>query len=136
MSEGFNRVTLLGNLGADPELKVTPNGGSVLKLRMATTERYVDKNKERQERTEWHQIAIWGKRADALAKFLHKGDSLLVEGSLRTDSYEKDGVKKYSTEIVASNIVLCGGKGKGAPAAADGPVQDEPQETKDAEIPW
>lgn len=114
MSEGLNKVMLLGNLGADPELKMTNSGQAVLKLRLATSETYLDKNKVRQERTEWHSITIWGKRAEALGKFLSKGDRLFVEGQIRTSSYDdKEGVKRYRTEITASNILL-NGKGGGA----------------------
>ena len=115
MAEGLNKVMLLGNLGADPELKMTQSGQSVLKLRLATTETYLDKNQTRQERTEWHSVTMWGKRGEALAKFLTKGERIFVEGSLRTSSYEKNGEKRYSTEINASNVILAGrGKGQGA----------------------
>jgi single-strand DNA-binding protein len=103
----MNRVMLLGNLGADPDLKAT-NGGSVLKLRVATTESYLDKNNTRQERTEWHSVVMFGKRAEALARILAKGERVFVEGGLRTSSYEKDGEKRYRTEIVASNVILNG----------------------------
>lgn len=114
MAEGLNRVMLLGNLGADPELRVTSGGQSVLKLRLATSETYLDKNRVRQERTEWHSVVVWGKRAEALGKFLTKGSRLFVEGGLRTSSYDdKEGNKKYRTEIVASNIILSGGGGGG-----------------------
>ncbi len=122
MSDGINRVTLLGNLGADPELRQT-QGGAVLNLRLATTETWLDKNKEKQERTDWHSVTLWGKRGEALAGILRKGSQLLVEGRLSTSSYEKDGQKRYKTEVVASNVVLCGGKprtGDGAPAASGG----------------
>ncbi len=115
MAEGLNKVMLLGNLGADPELKMTQGGQSVLKLRLATTETYLDKNQTRQERTEWHSVTLWGKRGEALSKFLTKGERIFVEGSLRTSSYEKNGEKRYSTEINATNIILAGrGKGQGA----------------------
>lgn len=115
MAEGLNKVMLLGNLGADPELKMTQSGQAVLKLRLATTETYLDKNQTRQERTEWHSVTMWGKRGEALSKFLTKGERIFVEGSLRTSSYEKNGEKRYSTEINASNIILAGrGKGQGA----------------------
>lgn len=115
MAEGLNKVMLLGNLGADPELKMTQGGQSVLKLRLATTETYLDKNQTRQEKTEWHSVTMWGKRGEALAKFLTKGERIFVEGSLRTSSYEKNGEKRYSTEINATNIILAGrGKGAGA----------------------
>ena len=114
MAEGLNKVLLLGNLGADPELKVTQGGQAVLKLRLATTESYLDRNNTRQERTEWHRVTLWGKRAEALAKFLTKGERIFVEGRISTSSYEKDGEKRYSTEIVANNIILAGrGKGGG-----------------------
>ena len=111
MAEGLNRVMLLGNLGADPELRVTPGGQAILKLRLATTETYLDKSNTRQERTEWHSITMWGKRGEALAKFLKKGDRIFIEGGLRTSSYEKNGEKRYRTEIVASNLILSGGGG-------------------------
>jgi single-strand DNA-binding protein len=118
MAEGLNKVMLLWNLGADPELKMTQGGQAVLKLRLATTETYLDKNQTRQEKTEWHSVTLWGKRGEALAKFLTKGERIFVEGSLRTSSYEKNGEKRYSTEINATNIILAG-RGKGAGAGDD-----------------
>lgn len=124
MSEGLNKVLLLGNIGADPELRVTPGGQAVLKIRIATNESYPDRNNVRQERTEWHRVTVWGKRAEALGKFLAKGSMILVEGRLQTSQYEKNGEKRYSTEIVATNIVLAGGKKGGAPAAEQ-PFVDE-----------
>jgi single-strand DNA-binding protein len=117
MAEGLNKVLLLGNLGADPELRVTPGGQAVLKLRLATTESYLDRNNARQERTEWHSVTVWGKRGEALAKILSKGSSIFVEGGIRTSSYEKDGQKIYRTEIVANNIILAGGR-RGGEAGA------------------
>ncbi len=119
MAEGLNKVLLLGNLGADPELKMTQGGQAVLKLRLATTETYLDRNQTRQERTEWHSVTMWGKRGEALAKFLTKGERIFVEGSLRTSSYEKDGEKRYRTEINATNIILAG-RGRGAGDEAGG----------------
>jgi single-strand DNA-binding protein len=120
MADGLNRVMLLGNLGADPELRMTNGGQAVLKLRLATSETYLDRNKVRQERTEWHSVVVWGKRAEALAKFLAKGSRIFVEGGLRTSSYDdKDGNKRYKTEIVAQNIILSGG-GRGGPRGAEG----------------
>jgi single-strand DNA-binding protein len=118
MADGLNRVMLLGNLGADPELRMTSGGQSVLKMRLATSESYLDRNKVRQERTEWHNVVVWGRRAEALGKFLTKGSRLFVEGGLRTSSYDdKDGNKRYKTEIVANNIILAGsGGGRGAGA--------------------
>ncbi|MFN7702744.1 MAG: single-stranded DNA-binding protein [Deltaproteobacteria bacterium] len=111
---GLNKVMLIGNLGADPELKYTQGGQSVLKIRLATTETYLNKAGERQERTEWHTVVLWGKRAEALHKFLHKGKTIYVEGRIQTRSYEdKDGVKKYATDINANDIILLGGRGEG-----------------------
>jgi single-strand DNA-binding protein len=109
MSEGLNKVMLLGNLGADPELRMTNGGQPVLKLRLATSETFLDRDKQKQERTEWHNVVIWGKRGEALSRILTKGSRLFVEGGLRTTSYEKDGVKLYRTEIIASNVLLQGG---------------------------
>jgi len=114
MADGLNKCMLLGNLGADPELKVTPGGQAVLKLRLATTESYLDKSQTRQERSEWHRITIWGKRGEGLAKILSKGDRIFVEGRIQTSTYEKDGEKRYSTEIVANNVILCGGRKRDA----------------------
>jgi single-strand DNA-binding protein len=109
MADGLNRVMLLGNLGADPELRVTHGGSAVLKLRLATTESYLDKANVRQEKVEWHSVTMWGKRGEGLSKILKKGDRIFVEGGLRTNSYEKDGEKRYSTEINATNVILAGG---------------------------
>jgi single-strand DNA-binding protein len=112
MAEGLNRVMLLGNLGADPELRYTQGGQAVLNMRLATTESYLDRNKVRQERTDWHNIVLWGKRGEALAKFLTKGSTIFVEGGLRTSSYDdKEGNKRYKTEIHATNIILAGSRG-------------------------
>lgn len=123
MAEGLNRVMLLGNLGADPELRVTQGGQAILKLRLATTESYLDRNSARQERTEWHSVTLWGKRGEALAKILNKGDRIFVEGRIETSSYEKDGEKRYRTEVVATNVIL---NGRG---------QERPRETDDAPPP-
>jgi single-strand DNA-binding protein len=102
---GINRLTLLGNLGADPELRNT-QGGAVLNLRLATTETWLNKEKEQQSRTDWHNVVVWGKRAEALSKFLRKGALVYVEGPVRTSSYDdKDGVKRYRTEVHAMNLV-------------------------------
>lgn len=110
MSEGLNRVMLLGNLGADPELRFTQGGQSVLNIRLATTERYKGADGQWQERTDWHSVVVWGKRAEALGKILTKGSTIFVEGSLRTTSYEKGGEKRWKTEVVAQNVILAGGR--------------------------
>src|SRR5258706_1282964 len=108
MSSGLNKVMLLGHLGADPELKITAGGHAVLKMRLATAETYLDRSGAWQERTEWHTVTVWGKRAEALAKILAKGACVFLEGSLRTSSYERNGEKRYQTEIVALNVILTG----------------------------
>ena len=111
MGQGINKCTFLGNLGADPELRMTGTGQAILKLRLACTESYMDKqSNERKERTEWVSCTLWGKRGEALAKFLKKGSQVYVEGSLRTTSYEKNGEKRYSTDINVTEIIVCGGR--------------------------
>jgi single-strand DNA-binding protein len=126
MADGLNRVMLLGNLGADPELRSTSGGQAVLKFRLATSESYLDRNRTRQERTEWHNIVVWGKRAEALAKILNKGSRLFVEGSLRNSSYEdREGNKRYKTEINALNIILCGGRGGTSAREGGGEFEDD-----------
>jgi single-strand DNA-binding protein len=127
MAEGLNRVTLLGNLGADPELRYTQGGQAVLNIRLATTESYLDKDRVRKERTDWHAVVLWGKRGEALGKFLTKGSQILVEGRLSTSSYDdRDGNKRYKTEVVANNVVLVGGRsrGGGAEESFGGPPAD------------
>ena len=131
MAEGLNRVLLLGNLGADPELRMTGGGQAVLKMRLATSESYLDRNRVRQERTEWHNVVVWGRRAEALGKFLTKGSRLFIEGGLRTSSYEdRDGNRRYRTEIVANNVILAGGSGRGGQRGDDyGAPPDDARET-------
>ena len=121
MAEGLNRATLIGNLGADPELKYTQNGQAVLRLRLATTESYVNRAGERQQRTDWHTIIVWGKRGEALNNILSKGRGICVEGRIQYRQWEdKEGNKRTSTEIVATNIVLLGGgRGRDSGAAGD-----------------
>lgn len=132
MASGLNKVMLLGNLGADPELKVTSGGQAVLKMRLAVSESYLDKSGTKQERTEWVSISLWGKRGEALSKFLTKGERIFVEGSLRTSSYEKDGEKRYRTEVNATNAILCGRKRDGAADPAD---DSPPRETRSRAAP-
>lgn len=118
VSEGLNRVTLMGNLGQDPELRYTQSGSAVLNMRIATTETYFDSDRNKKERTDWHNVVVWGKRAEALGKILTKGSGILVEGSIRNSSFEgRDGQKRYKTEISARNIVLVGGGRRGGASA-------------------
>lgn len=101
----MNRVTLFGTLGRDPELKQA-GSVSVLRLNLATSERRKDKNGDWSDHTEWHSVVVWGKRAEALAKLLSKGSQCLVDGQLRTTSWEKDGQKRYKTEVSATDVEL------------------------------
>lgn len=108
MAEGMNKVYLIGNLGADAELKRYPTGDK-LTMRLATTEKWKDKQTgDKKEKTEWHRCVLWGPRAEKLGAHLTKGTTLFVEGRIETHSYEKDGQTKYSTEIRAIDIKFIG----------------------------
>src|SRR5437763_15669989 len=114
-----NKVILVGNLGRDAELRYTPGGAAVATLNMATTEVWNDKAGQKQEKTEWHRIVLWGKSAEALSEYLTKGKQIYVEGRLQTRKWQdKEGHDKYSTEIRSDKIVLLGGGGGGAGARA------------------
>ncbi len=115
-----NKVILVGNLGADPELKYTPSSRAVANLRIATTEVYKDKGGQRQEKTEWHRVTVWGDQAENCAKYLAKGRSVYVEGKLQTRSWDKEGQKHYSTDVVADRVVFLGGGGGGGGGAGAG----------------
>ena len=117
-----NKVILIGNLGADPELKYTPSNRPLCNLSLATNEVFKDKSGQRQERTEWHRVTVWGEQAETCSKYLVKGRSVYVEGRLQTRSWDdKEGKKRYSTDIVADRVVfLGGGAGGGAGAGAPG----------------
>ena len=115
-----NKVILVGNLGADPELKYTPSSRALCNLRIATTEVFKDKGGQRQEKTEWHRVTVWGDQAENCSKYLAKGRSVYVEGRLQTRSYDKDGQKHYATDVVADRVVFLGGGGGGGPGGAAG----------------
>ena len=111
-----NKVILVGNLGRDAELRYTPGGAAVATINMATTEVWNDKAGQRQEKTEWHRVVLWGKSAESLAEYLTKGKQIYVEGRLQTRQWDdKDGNKRYTTEIRGDRVVLLGGGGRGAP---------------------
>lgn len=115
-----NKVILVGNLGRDAELRYTPGGAAVAKFSIATTEVWNDKGGQRQERTEWHTIDLWGKQAESLSEYLVKGKQVYVEGRLQTDEYtDKEGVKRRSTKVRCDRVVLLGGGGRGASSSAD-----------------
>jgi single-strand DNA-binding protein len=113
MAGGVNKVILVGNLGADPDMRYTPSGQGVCELRIATSESWNDKNGQRQERTEWHRVVVWGKRAEVCSKYLSKGRQVFVEGRIQTRTYDdKEGNKKYITEIIAADVQFLGGGGR------------------------
>ena len=115
-----NKVILVGNLGRDAELRYTPGGAAVATLNLATTEVWNDKGGQRQEKTEWHRIVLWGKQAESLQEYLTKGKQIYVEGRLQTRQWDdKDGNKRYTTEIKADRITLLGGGGGGRGASVD-----------------
>ncbi len=106
---GVNKAILVGNLGRDPELRHTPNGQAVVNFTLATSESWTDKSGERQERTEWHRIVVWGKTAEMCNQYLSKGRTVYIEGRIQTREWEdKDGNKRYTTEINASTVNFIG----------------------------
>lgn len=109
-SRGINKVILVGNLGNDPETKSTSSGTTVCNFRVATGEAWKDQQGVLQERTEWHRIVVWGKLAEICGEYLRKGAKVYIEGSLRTSSYEKNGEKRYSTDIVANEMQMLDSK--------------------------
>ncbi|MEM8566691.1 MAG: single-stranded DNA-binding protein [Bacteroidota bacterium] len=109
---GVNKVILVGRLGKDPEVRHLESGASVANFSVATSETYKDRNTgERREQTEWHNVVLWRGLADVAEKYLHKGDMVYIEGKLRTRSWEKDGVTRYTTEIVGDNMNMLSPKG-------------------------
>ena len=140
-----NKVILVGNLGRDAELRYTPGGAAVATLNLATTEVWNDRNNQRQEKTEWHRVVLWGKQAESLQEYLTKGKQIYVEGRLQTRQWDdKDGNKRYTTEIRGDRIVLLSGMGGGGgrqqPRPAGGQSEDpmiEPgSELTDDDIPF
>lgn len=119
-SRGVNKVILIGNLGADPETRYMPSGGAVTNIRLATSETWRDKNTgDQQERTEWHRVVFFNKLAEIAAEYLRKGSQVYVEGSLRTRKWQgQDGQDRYSTEIVANDMQMLGGRGGGSGSGA------------------
>jgi single-strand DNA-binding protein len=124
MARGINKVILIGNLGAKPEVRYTPGGGAVANLRLATSEAWKDKNTgDFQERTEWHRVVLFGKLAETAEKYLDKGSKIYVEGRLQTRKWQdKDGRDNYSTEIVGNDMQMLDGRGGGG----GGGTQDAP----------
>ncbi len=116
-----NKVILVGNLGADPELKYTPSNRPVCNLSVATNEVWKDKAGQKQERVEWHRVNVWGDQAEHCSKYLAKGRMVYVEGRIQTRKWQdKEGKDRYSTEVVADRVVFLGGQGPGAEGAGGG----------------
>lgn len=118
---GVNKVILIGNLGADPEVRYTPSGQPVANFRIATSETWMDKQGQKQERTEWHRVVAWGKLAELCGEYLQKGRQVFIEGKLQTRQWEdRDGNKRFTTEIQAKELTFLGGRGEGTSASATG----------------
>ncbi len=108
---GVNKVILLGNLGANPEMRFTQGGAAVANLRIATTEKWTDKQGQKQEATEWHRVVLFGKTAEIAGQYLTKGRQVFIEGRIRTRQWQDQaGQKRYSTEIIATGMTLVGGR--------------------------
>lgn len=128
MADGFSQTILVGNIGADPEFKSLNGGKALLKIRMATTESYVDQTNTRKQRTEWHSVDVWGRYGETLSTMLTKGQTITVIGQNRTSTYEKDGEKRYKTTVEAKHVLFGAAFGdrseavpqEGAPAGARG----------------
>jgi single-strand DNA-binding protein len=134
MAAGVNKAILVGHLGADPDMRYTPSGQGVCELRIATSESWNDKNGQRQERTEWHRIVVWGKRAEICSKYLSKGRQVYVEGRIQTRNYDdKEGHKRYITEIIASDVQFLGG-GKSEGDRSRSQSQDAPPPPSDSDF--
>ncbi len=134
MAGGVNKVILVGNLGADPELRYTASGTAVAKFRIATSETFTDRQGSRQERTEWHRITAWGKLAEICGQYLSKGRMVYIEGRIRSDTWEQEGVKRYSYEIVADTMRMLGpGRGE---REAEAPFSPPEGGVPDDDIPF
>lgn len=136
MARGINKVILVGNLGADPDMRAMPSGSAVTNIRVATTESWKDKNTgDQQERTEWHTVAFFGRLAEIAAEYLRKGSQVYIEGKLRTRKWQdRDGNDRWSTEVVANEMQMLGGRpGSSAPAQApsQAPTQASPHAVAD-----
>jgi single-strand DNA-binding protein len=134
---GINKVILVGNLGADPEMRYTTDGTAVCRLRVATSRRYTDKQGNRQEETAWHRVDAWGKLAEICGQYLSKGRQVYIEGRLKYGSYEKDGVKHYTTDIVAENMQMLGaGGGRGEERELEPPFEPPAGGVPEDDIPF
>lgn len=132
MARGLNKVMIMGNLGADPEVRYLPSGSAVTNIRVATSESWKDaKTGEKQERTEWHRITLFNRLGEIAAQYLRKGSKVFIEGAIRTNKWQdQSGADRYSTDIIASNMQLMDSKGTGgsAPFEQNDQMGDMPQE--------
>jgi single-strand DNA-binding protein len=135
MARGINKVILIGHLGADPETRAMPSGMTVANMRLATTESWKDKQSgEQQERTEWHNVALFGRLGEIAAEYLRKGSQVYIEGRLRTRKWQdKEGRDRYTTEIVANEMQMLGGRGGAGGASAAGSTSEPAPRTEHAE---
>ena len=135
MARGINKVILIGNLGDDPEVRYTSGGSAVANIRMATSESWKDKESgEKQERTEWHKVVFFGRLAEIVAEYLKKGSQVYVEGSLRTNKWQdKSGNDRYTTEIIASEMQMLGGRGGGGGGSSRDSSRDSSGEGRESE---
>jgi single-strand DNA-binding protein len=125
---GVNKVIIVGNLGKDPEVRHLESGVAVANFPVATSETYKDRNTgERREQTEWHNVVLWRGLADVAEKYLHKGDMVYIEGKLRTRSWEKDGVTRYTTEIVGDNMTMLGSRSGSSDSSSGSGRQESEQ---------
>ena len=142
-SRGVNKVILVGNVGNDPEVRYMPNGNAVANVSVATSDSWKDKNTgDQQERTEWHRVVFFNRLAEIVEQYIKKGSKLYLEGRLQTRSWEQDGVKRYSTEIVASEMQMLDSRGSagsaqdfGEQTSAPGPVSQKPGEASEPTAP-
>lgn len=142
MANGLNKAILIGNLGRDPEVRYTPSGLGVANFSIATSETWTNKEGEKETRTEWHRIVAFGKLGEICGEYLSKGKQVYIEGRIQTRDWEdKDGVKRYTTEIVASQMLMLGSRDAGEPLRTEGPAfkdsQGSPiQAPEDDDIPF
>ena len=149
MARSLNKALLIGNLGADPEIRTTPDGTKVAGLSVATNRNWTGRDGQAQERTEWHRVVAWGNLAEIVEEYLTRGDRVYIEGEIQYRSYEdRDGATRYLTEIRARELVMLGGQGNGAAEFASssqhasrepvpaGAVDEEPAVLSDDDVPF
>lgn len=133
MAKGVNKVILIGNCGKDPDTRYMPNGNAVTNISVATAESWTDKQSgQKQERTEWHNVVFFGRLGEIAGEYLKKGSQIYIEGKLKTESYEKDGITRYTTKIIANSMQMLGAK-SGSTGSATSAAQNSNQQTNAAQ---